>query len=50
MALQVTDEKQKKALLLHYIGKEGYDMYASIDTGGGNCKQRNRSKHSGLHQ
>ena len=34
VALNITDEKQKLALLLNYIGEEAYDVYNNILTPG----------------
>ena len=33
IALNVTDDKQKKALLLNYIGEEAYEVYENLTTG-----------------
>ena len=33
IALNVTDDRQKKALLLNYIGEEAYEVYENLTTG-----------------
>ena len=33
IALNITDDKQKKALLLNYIGEEAYEVYENVTTG-----------------
>ena len=33
IALNVTDDRQKKALLLNYIGEEAYEVYQNLITG-----------------
>ena len=33
VALKVTDDRQKKALLLHYIGEEAYKVYENLTSG-----------------
>ena len=33
VALNVTDDRQKKALLLHYIGEEAYKVYENLTSG-----------------
>ena len=33
IALNVTDDRQKKALLLNYIGEEAYSVYKNLTTG-----------------
>ena len=33
IASNVTDDKQKKALLLNYIGEEAYEVYENVTTG-----------------
>ena len=33
IALSVTDDRQKKALLLNYIGEEAYEIYENLTTG-----------------
>ena len=33
VALNVTDDRQKKALLLNYIGEEAYKVYENLTSG-----------------
>ena len=33
VALNVTDDRQKKALLLNYIGQEAYKVYENLTSG-----------------
>ena len=33
VALNVTDDRQKKALLLNYIGEEAYEAYVNLSSG-----------------
>ena len=33
IAINITDDKQKKALLLNYIGEEPYEVYKNLTTG-----------------
>ena len=33
IALSVTDDRQKKALFLNYIGEEAYEVYENLTTG-----------------